>query len=70
MVQWPIEEVEGLRGSEVHMRNQKLDMGVHVEVTGITAAQVCLHLKNDSKLSYTSINIIRASPTAWLKIVG
>ncbi|KAA8516741.1 hypothetical protein F0562_017061 [Nyssa sinensis] len=39
LVQWPIEELETLRGQKVGLSNQKLNMGDHVEIKGITAAQ-------------------------------
>jgi len=40
LLQWPVEELNTLRGKEVSMNNQKLEKGHHVEVKGITAAQV------------------------------
>ena len=40
LVQWPVEELNGLRKKEVKMSNQKLKKGDYVEVKGITAAQV------------------------------
>lgn len=40
LVQWPIEELDGLRGQKVEKNNVKLYKGDHVEVKGITAAQV------------------------------
>ncbi len=40
LVQWPVEELNVLREKEVSMNNQKLEKGNHVEVAGITAAQV------------------------------
>lgn len=41
LMQWPIEELETLRGSKVQFsKKQKLGKGHLVEVKGITAAQV------------------------------
>lgn len=41
LIQWPIEEVETLRGKKVELRNKKkLVKGEKVEIKGITAAQV------------------------------
>lgn len=41
LMQWPIEELETLRGSKVQFsKKQKLSEGHLVEVKGITAAQV------------------------------
>jgi beta-fructofuranosidase len=40
LVQWPIEELETLRGDKVQISNQQIKKGEHFEVTGITAAQV------------------------------
>lgn len=42
--QWPIEELETLRGKKVELLNQELKTGDHVEIKGITAAQVCAYL--------------------------
>ncbi|KAH7516564.1 hypothetical protein FEM48_Zijuj10G0148400 [Ziziphus jujuba var. spinosa] len=39
LVQWPVEELESLRGNKVEKSNVKLKKGDHVEVEGITAAQ-------------------------------
>lgn len=43
LVQWPVQEIESLRGKKVSMSNVKLGPGQHVEVKGITAAQVYIH---------------------------
>ncbi|KAF2565569.1 hypothetical protein F2Q68_00026487, partial [Brassica cretica] len=40
LVFWPIEEIESLRGKNVQMNNQKIEMGQRFEVQGITPAQV------------------------------
>jgi len=41
LLQWPVVELEKLRGHNVQLSNQKLNQGYQVEVKGITAAQVC-----------------------------
>lgn len=41
LLQWPIEEIETLRGQNVQLSNQELKSGEHIEVKVITAAQVC-----------------------------
>jgi beta-fructofuranosidase len=40
LVQWPIKELETLRGKKVQISNQQVKKGEHIEVKGITAAQV------------------------------
>jgi beta-fructofuranosidase len=40
LLQWPIEEVEALRGRSVALKNRVIKPGQHVEVTGIQTAQV------------------------------
>ncbi|XP_035544998.1 beta-fructofuranosidase, insoluble isoenzyme 1-like [Juglans regia] len=39
LLQWPIKELETLRGEKVHISNQQIKQGDHFEVKGITAAQ-------------------------------
>ncbi|KAL6900786.1 hypothetical protein ACP4OV_005462 [Aristida adscensionis] len=39
LLQWPIEEVEALRGKSVTIKNRLIKPGEHVEVTGIQTAQ-------------------------------
>ena len=39
--QWPVKELNTLRGKKVVLSHQKLLKGHTVEVKGITAAQVC-----------------------------
>jgi beta-fructofuranosidase len=41
LLQWPVVELEKLRGHNVQLSNQKLNQGDHVQVKGITVAQVC-----------------------------
>lgn len=40
LVQWPIEEVEKLRGGEVSLENKEIKSGGVFEIAGITASQV------------------------------
>ena len=49
LLQWPIEEVETLRGKSVTLKNRVLKPGQHLEVTGPQTAQVrraCLLLSS------------------------
>ncbi|XP_018848589.1 beta-fructofuranosidase, insoluble isoenzyme CWINV1-like [Juglans regia] len=39
LVQWPIREIEKLRGNEVHLPKQVLKGGLALEVSGVTASQ-------------------------------
>ncbi|KAG0525696.1 hypothetical protein BDA96_06G078900 [Sorghum bicolor] len=39
LLQWPVEEVEALRGKAVTLKNRVIKPGQHVEVTGIQTAQ-------------------------------
>lgn len=39
LLQWPIEELETLRGEKVQISNQQIKQGDHFEIKGITAAQ-------------------------------
>ncbi|CAD6341574.1 unnamed protein product [Miscanthus lutarioriparius] len=39
LLQWPVEEVEALRGKSVTLKDRVIRPGQHVEVTGIQAAQ-------------------------------
>lgn len=41
LLQWPIQELEKLRGDKKILRNVKLNKGDTMEIKGITAAQVC-----------------------------
>jgi beta-fructofuranosidase len=43
--QWPVEELNKLRGKQVGINNQKLIKEGYVEVKGITAAQVRFLIK-------------------------
>ena len=41
LVQWPVEEIEKLRGKKVNIANHELKGGTRIEVPNITASQVC-----------------------------
>ncbi|KAK4795426.1 hypothetical protein SAY86_013420 [Trapa natans] len=41
LIHWPIEEIETLRVNKVELQKVELKQGEHVEVKGITAAQIC-----------------------------
>ena len=40
LLQWPVEEVEALRGKSVTLKGRVLKPGQHLEVTGLQTAQV------------------------------
>ena len=46
LLQWPVEELEALRGKSVTFKDRVIRPGQHVEVTGIQAAQVSRVLIN------------------------
>ncbi|KAF1898239.1 hypothetical protein Lal_00033005 [Lupinus albus] len=54
LIQWPVEELNSLRGKEVKMNNQKLNKGDYVEVKGVTAAQV------DVEATFTFLSLDKA----------
>ncbi|XP_016711729.1 beta-fructofuranosidase, insoluble isoenzyme 1 isoform X2 [Gossypium hirsutum] len=56
LLQWPIEEIETLRGQNVQLSNQELKSGEHIEVKGITAAQV------DVDITFSIPNLDKAEP--------
>ncbi|KAL4309160.1 hypothetical protein GQ457_01G015280 [Hibiscus cannabinus] len=56
LLQWPIEEIETLRGQKLQLSNQQLKLGQHVEVKGITAAQA------DVDVTFTIPNLEKAEP--------
>ncbi|XP_021892465.1 beta-fructofuranosidase, insoluble isoenzyme 1 [Carica papaya] len=53
---WPVEEVEKLRKDPVLMENTAVELGQHVEVTGVTAAQC------DVEVSFTIPSLEKAEP--------
>ncbi|KAM7263846.1 hypothetical protein ACFE04_001529 [Oxalis oulophora] len=56
LIQWPIKEIETLRGQKVELENKKLAKGEHVEVTGITAAQA------DVEVTFSFDSLDKAEP--------
>ncbi|KAE9619587.1 putative beta-fructofuranosidase [Lupinus albus] len=62
LVQWPVEELNSLRGKEVNMRNQKLKKGDYVEVKGITAAQADVEVT----FSFSSLDKAEAFDPKWV----
>lgn len=44
LVQWPVEEVESLRDRKVKLSDEVLEKGEPLEIAGITAEQVSVHL--------------------------
>nr|APB91663.1 cell wall invertase [Tapiscia sinensis] len=56
LLQWPIKELESLRGKTVQMGNRQLKKGEHVEVEGITAAQA------DVDVTFSLPNLDNAEP--------
>ncbi|KAA8518559.1 hypothetical protein F0562_016033 [Nyssa sinensis] len=56
LLQWPIAELEILRGQKVELSNQKLNLGDHVEIKGITAAQA------DVEVSFSFSSLDKAEP--------
>lgn len=42
LIQWPIEELEALRGNDFEMSNVEIETGDMIEIKDITSAQVLL----------------------------
>ncbi|KAL0426558.1 UNVERIFIED_CONTAM: Beta-fructofuranosidase, insoluble isoenzyme 1 [Sesamum latifolium] len=61
LVQWPIEEVETLRGKKVELKKQKLVKGQRVEIKGITAAQADV----DVTFSFDSLDKAEPFDPSW-----
>lgn len=49
LTQWPIVEVERLRGHQVELPSKLLEEGSLLEVTGITAAQVSFSFRSNEE---------------------
>ncbi|KAI6696455.1 hypothetical protein NL676_016574 [Syzygium grande] len=62
LLQWPIEELETLRGQNVHMSGVKLNSGEHVEIKGITAAQADV----DVVFSFSSLDGAEQFDSSWV----
>ncbi|XP_062184902.1 beta-fructofuranosidase, insoluble isoenzyme 2-like [Phragmites australis] len=56
LLQWPIEEVEALRGKSVTLKNRVIKPGEHVEVTGLQTAQA------DVEVSFEVSSMAGAEP--------
>ncbi|KAL0309505.1 UNVERIFIED_CONTAM: Beta-fructofuranosidase, insoluble isoenzyme 1 [Sesamum radiatum] len=63
LLQWPVEELETLRGKKVELSNQKLAMGEKVEIKGITAAQADV----DVTFSFHSLDKAEPFDQSWDK---
>ncbi|XP_063946686.1 beta-fructofuranosidase, insoluble isoenzyme 3 isoform X2 [Daucus carota subsp. sativus] len=64
LIQWPIEELEQLRGARVQMGKQKINEGDHVEVKGITAAQADV----DATFSFESLDKAESFDPKWMNL--
>ncbi|KAF3441635.1 hypothetical protein FNV43_RR15550 [Rhamnella rubrinervis] len=62
LVQWPIEELDSLRGQRVENNNVKLNKGDHVEVKGITAAQADVEVS----FSFRSLDNAEEFDPSWV----
>ncbi|GAB4833365.1 Invertase [Ancistrocladus abbreviatus] len=61
LLQWPVEEVETLRGSQVQLSKLELDVGDHAEIKGITAAQADVEVT----FSFPSLENAEAFDPSW-----
>ncbi|KAH8485343.1 hypothetical protein H0E87_026952 [Populus deltoides] len=64
LLQWPVAELEKLRGHNVQLSNQMLDQGNHVEVKVITAAQADV----DVTFSFSSLDKAEPFDPNWDKL--
>ncbi|KAF8007897.1 hypothetical protein BT93_K1788 [Corymbia citriodora subsp. variegata] len=62
LLQWPIEELETLRGQKVHMSSVKLNKGEHVEIKGIAAAQADV----DVVFSFSGLDGAEQFDSSWV----
>lgn len=62
LLQWPVEELNKLRGKKVVLRHQKLLKGHHVEVKGITAAQADVEVV----FSFSSLDKAEPFDPSWV----
>ncbi|XP_048320817.1 beta-fructofuranosidase, insoluble isoenzyme 3 [Ziziphus jujuba] len=63
LVQWPVEELNCLRGQKVHKNNVKLNKGDHVEIKGITAAQADV----EATFSFPRLDKAEKFDPKWVK---
>ncbi|KAJ9565221.1 hypothetical protein OSB04_001187 [Centaurea solstitialis] len=63
LLQWPIRELENLRGQKVHLSNVEINKGDTIEIKGITAVQA------DVEVSFTISSLDKAEPydEKWTK---
>ncbi|PIN02855.1 Beta-fructofuranosidase (invertase) [Handroanthus impetiginosus] len=61
LLQWPIEEVETLRGNKVELSNHRLTKGQNIEIKGITAAQADV----DVTFSFNSLDRAEPFDPSW-----
>ncbi|KAG8648693.1 beta-fructofuranosidase, insoluble isoenzyme 1 [Manihot esculenta] len=64
VIQWPVEELETLRGQKVQLNNQKLQQGEHFEVKGITAVQADV----DVTFSFPSLDKAEPFDPKWAEL--
>ncbi|KAI6692947.1 hypothetical protein NL676_020657 [Syzygium grande] len=62
LLEWPVEELETLRGQKVHMSSVELKNGELVEIRGITAAQADV----DVLFSFSSLEGAEQFNSSWL----
>ncbi|XP_011094304.1 beta-fructofuranosidase, insoluble isoenzyme 1 isoform X1 [Sesamum indicum] len=61
LLQWPVEELETLRGKKVELSNQNLNKGEKIEIKGITAAQSDV----DVTFSFNSLDKAETFDPSW-----
>ncbi|EYU35515.1 hypothetical protein ABFS82_10G055900 [Erythranthe guttata] len=61
LLQWPVEELETLRGNKVELSNKILNKGENVEIKGITAAQADV----DVTFSFESLDKAEPFDPSW-----
>ncbi|EEF32053.1 beta-fructofuranosidase, insoluble isoenzyme 3 [Ricinus communis] len=66
LIQWPIEELESLRGQSVQLTSKQIKKGEHVEVKGITAAQADV----DVTFSFASLDKAEPFDPKWENLVA
>ncbi|KAI3742364.1 hypothetical protein L1987_60044 [Smallanthus sonchifolius] len=64
LVQWPIHELESLRGDMVHLSDIKLNKGDMVEVNGVTAAQADVEVT----FTFSSLDEAETFDPEWSKL--
>ncbi|KAG8376746.1 hypothetical protein BUALT_Bualt09G0095800 [Buddleja alternifolia] len=61
LLQWPVQELESLRGKAVKMGKQKLEKGAKIEIKGITVAQADV----DVSFSFDSLDKAEPFDPSW-----